>query len=242
MKEHASLNLVAYTRLSQANTHEGESHSGQYDRIVAWASTNGHSVIDHCSDTVGGANSLEDRPGFLVALDAIDEGKAAGIAVASLDRLARKLSTQEALLSTVWRREAVVFEVGLGEIPQDDPNDPHRAFLRQVMGAAAQLERSLIVKRMADGRRRAIRQGRSIGPAPSFGWTKDPDDPGRLLPDPGTFHLVQEAMRRLDAGTPLVEVASFLASATGRRWHPTQVARVRDRYGRYGLPRELVTR
>lgn len=205
----------------------------QLDRINGWAERTGHSVIGHAQDTISGENGPEERPGFLDALDMIDEKYADGLAVSSLDRLARKLTTQEALLATVWRRDAHVFEIGMGEVPQDDPNDPYRTFVRHVMGAAAQLERALIVKRMADGRRRAIERGRSIGPAPSFGWLKDLDDPGRLVPDPATFYLVEEAVRRLNSGSTLRKVGDFLSTQTGRAWQPTQVARLRDRFARY---------
>lgn len=230
-----SLSLIAYTRLSQSNPHEGESHAAQLERISAWATASGHTVTGHASDTLSGEDGPEDRPGFLDALEMIDEGLADGLAVSSLDRLARKLTTQEALLATVWRREASVFEIGMGEVPQDDPNDPYRTFVRQVMGAAAQLERALIVKRMSDGRRRAIARGRAIGPAPAFGWRKDPDDPGGLLPDPQTFPLVKLAVNQLDGGQTLRSVAATLSAQTGRRWHPTQVARLRDRFHRYAL-------
>ena len=227
------MRLIAYTRLSQANSHEAESHSDQEARIMQWAAQANHLIVQTCQDTVSGSNGAEDRPGFLDALDAIETHDADGIVVSAIDRLARKLTTQEALLATVWNRSAAVFEVGLGEIPKDDPEDPYRTFVRQILGAAAQLERSLIVKRMANGRRAAIRRGRSIGPAPSFGWRKDPNDPGNLLPDPATFSLAQEAMAMITDGATLAEVGSFLASATGRRWHPTQVARLRDRYRKY---------
>lgn len=229
-----ALRLAAYTRLSQSNPHEGDSHDAQYERIEAWAARSGHSVVARFSDTISGENGPEDRPGFLSALDALDEGQADGIVVSALDRLARKLSTQEALLSVIWRRHALVFEAGIGAVPQDDPDDPYRTFVRQVMGAAAQLERSLIVKRMSDGRRRAIRQGGSIGPAPSFGWVKDSENRGRVKPDPRTFPLVEEAVDQLTKGATLQSVADYLHLATGRAWHPTQVARIRDRYHRYG--------
>jgi DNA invertase Pin-like site-specific DNA recombinase len=228
------LRLVAYSRLSQANPHEGDSHAAQLEKITSWADVAGHQVVAQRGDTISGENGPEDRPGFLDALNMLDEHLADGIAVSSLDRLARKLATQEALLATVWRREAVVFEVGMGEVAQDDPDDPYRTFVRQVMGAAAQLERALIVKRMADGRRRAVRQGRSIGPPPSFGWVKDPDDPGRMIPDPATFPLVEEIMRLLDTGATLAAAGAVLEERTGRRWRPTQVARIRDRFKRYG--------
>ena len=227
------MRLVAYTRLSQANSHEAESHADQEANIRRWAEHEGHTIVETYTDTVSGANGAEDRPGFLDALDAIEDHDADGIVISSIDRLARKLTTQEALLAIVWNRSAAVFEVGLGEIPKDDPEDPYRTFVRQILGAAAQLERSLIVKRMANGRRAAIRRGRSIGPAPSFGWHKDPDDPGHLLPDPDTYPLVEKSMAKLSSGATLAEVGSFLASVTDRRWHPTQVARLRDRYQRY---------
>ena len=227
------LRLVAYTRLSQSNPHEGESHAAQLERVTRWAEAHGHEVVEHCDDTISGENGPRDRPGFLDAIELIDDGLADGIVVSSLDRLARKLTTQEALLATAWRRDAPVFDIGLGEIPQDDPSDPYRTFVRQVMGAAAQLERALIVKRMADGRRRAIRQGRSIGPAPSFGWVKDSDDPGRLVPDPESFPLVEETVSLLEAGATLRQAGEYLAAETGRVWHPTQVARLRDRFRRY---------
>jgi DNA invertase Pin-like site-specific DNA recombinase len=227
------LRLAAYTRLSQSNPHEGESHAAQLDRIVAWASVNRHQVVGHCLDTVSGENGAEDRPGFLDALGLIDDGGANGIVVASLDRLARKLSTQEALLATVWTRDAQVLEIGMGIVPRDDASDPYRTFVRQVMGAAAQLERALIVKRMADGRRRAVSRGRSIGPAPAFGWIKDPDDPGRMLPDRATFPLVEKVVAQLTNGATLQEAAEYLSSETERRWHPTQIARIRDRFQRY---------
>lgn len=224
--------MAAYTRLSQSNPHEGDSHDAQYERIEAWAACSGHSVVARFSDTISGENGPEDRPGFLSALDALDEGQADGIVVSALDRLARKLSTQEALLSVIWRRQALVFEAGIGAVPRDDPDDPYRTFVRQVMGAAAQLERSLIVKRMSDGRRRAIKRGGSVGPAPSFGWVKDPKNRGRLMPDPKTFPLVAEVVARLSNGATLQSVANYLERETGRAWHPTQVARIRDRYRR----------
>lgn len=55
-----------------------------------------------------------------------------------------------------------VFEAVGGELLRDDPEDPHRTFLRQVLGAAAQLERGLIVARLQGGRRRKAAAG---------GWT-----------------------------------------------------------------------
>lgn len=227
------LRLVAYTRLSQSNAHEGESHESQRERIEAWATGAGHEVVDGRRDTVSGENGVDDRPGFLEALRAVEDDLADGVVVSALDRLARRLTTQEALLATVWRRGGVVFEVGLGEVPQDDPHDPARTLIRQVMGAVSQYERAMIVKRMADGRRRSVKQGRLIGPAPAFGWIKDPDDPGRAVPDPETYPLVEAAVAKRNSGATLRAVGAYLEDETGRSWSATQVKRVCERYERY---------
>lgn len=227
------MRLVAYTRLSQANAHEGESHDAQCERIEAWAKNAGHIIVARHRDTVSGENGAEERPGWLDALEAVEQEEAAGVVVSALDRLARNLTTQEALLTTVWRRGGAVYEAGMGEVPQDNPDDPYRTFVRQVMGAAAQLERSLIVKRMGDGRRRAVKQGRLIGPAPSFGWRKDPDDPGRPVPDPETFPLVEEVVRRRESGETLRAIGAYLQEETGRQWSPSMVNRLCERHARY---------
>lgn len=69
-----------------------------------------------------------------------------------LDRRARSLTIQEAVLGHVWRHSGTVFAVDTGAVQQDDPADPMRTFVRQVMGAAHQLERGLIAARMRAGR------------------------------------------------------------------------------------------
>lgn len=57
-----------------------------------------------------------------------------------------------------------MFEAAEGaEILRDDPSDPQRKFLRQVMGAAAELERGLIKARLQGGRRRKAARGGYIG-------------------------------------------------------------------------------
>jgi DNA invertase Pin-like site-specific DNA recombinase len=49
----------------------------------------GHVITSTFQDTISGENGPEDRPGFLDALDAIEEDIADGVVVSSIDRLAR---------------------------------------------------------------------------------------------------------------------------------------------------------
>jgi DNA invertase Pin-like site-specific DNA recombinase len=58
------------------------------------------------------------------ALAAVRHGAADGIVVYRLDRLARKLTVQEATLAKLWDMGGTAFAVDVGEVPRDDPDDP----------------------------------------------------------------------------------------------------------------------
>jgi DNA invertase Pin-like site-specific DNA recombinase len=180
-----------------------------------------------------------ERVGLAAALDTLTGAEADALAFSLLDRLSRDVIVQESVLRDVWRDDHDAFSAGDGEARlRDDPEDPSRRLIPVMLGAVAEYERAMIALRMARGRRRAIARGRSISPAPSFGWRKDPDDHGHLLPDPDTFPLVRHAITQLDDGATLNTVAEYLETRTERRWHATQVARLRDRYKRYSAGAE----
>jgi DNA invertase Pin-like site-specific DNA recombinase len=79
-------------------------------------------------------------------------GEADGIVVSSLDRLARSLTVQEATLAKVWAHGGTVLTTDQGEVPRDDPDDPMRTAVRQIVGVMAELDRKLVVKRLRQGR------------------------------------------------------------------------------------------
>ena len=116
----------------------------------------------------------------LAAALAALEADADALVVANIDRLARALHVQEAVLAKAWAAGARVFSVTDGEILKDDPTDPMRTFVRQVMGAAAQLERGMVVARMQGGRRRLAAAGRHIGGTVPYGSSLADD--GALVP------------------------------------------------------------
>lgn len=55
------------------------------------------------------------------------------------------------------------------------------------------------------------------------------------MPDPATFPLVTEAVRRREAGESLGAVAAYLSSETGRTWQATSIKRLVERHGRYRI-------
>ena len=161
------MRLVAYCRTSTANGAGSDSLQAQEDACRAWADANGHGVVVvFKDDALSGTLGIEDRPGLHASLVTLDDGEADGLVVHRPDRLARELHVQEVALARAWGagEHVRVFEAAEGaEILRDDPSDPQRKFLRQVMGAAAELERGLIKARLQGGRRRKAARGGYVG-------------------------------------------------------------------------------
>lgn len=67
---------------------------------------------------------------------------------------------QEATLAVAWQAGGSVFTADAGEVLRDDPPDPMRTALRQVVGVFAELDRRMVVKRLHDGRAAKATAGR----------------------------------------------------------------------------------
>lgn len=160
------MHVAIYTRTSTMNGAGADSLEAQAEVCEAWAQAHGHEVASvHRDEAVSGGLPVHERPGLLAALMALETDEADGLVVHRLDRLARELHVQEAALAHAWtiHDRVGVFEAVEGEVKRDDPDDPHRRFLRQVLGAAAELERGLIRARLHGGRRRKSARGEWVG-------------------------------------------------------------------------------
>lgn len=228
------LRLVAYLRVStDQQAEKGQGLDIQERAIRRWARHHGHRLVDVFRDEgVSGAKEAVDRPGLTAALEAVERRHAAGVVVYRLDRLARSLTVQEAVLGHVWRHNGTVFAVDTGEVAQDDPTDPMRTFVRQVMGAAHQLERGLIAARMRAGRELKAERGGYAGfGSPPFGWRAEGKE---LVPVPSEVAAIARINELRAAGCSLPAIAGALEaeghrSKRGGRWHPQTVSRVLQR-------------
>jgi DNA invertase Pin-like site-specific DNA recombinase len=94
------------------------------------------------------------------------------MAVFKLDRLARDLIVQETLIAEVRKIGGQLFTTAAGEAAHlaDDPDDPSRKLIRQVLGAVNEYERSMIVLWMKSGRKiKAAKGGYAGYGSPAFG-------------------------------------------------------------------------
>jgi DNA invertase Pin-like site-specific DNA recombinase len=176
----------------------------------------------------GVSGSQEQRDGLEDALSAVRFNGADGLVVASLDRLARSLTLQEASLQQVWASGGHVFAVDTGEVLADDPDDPVRTFVRQILGAVSQLEAGMISRRLRRGLEHKAAQGGYAHGAPPYGLVAES---GQLIPDPDEQRVVLSMIEMRGTGASLRDIADHLngtgvGSKRGGTWHPQTVSRV----------------
>jgi DNA invertase Pin-like site-specific DNA recombinase len=230
--------VVGYVRVSTRKQVEGESLKEQEEEIRSWAAANGHEVVDVFGDE-GKAGALEalDRPGLLAALEEIEQGNADLLAVRDLSRLARALHVQEAVLARTWRDQAGAWEVEPDrEVLEDDPEDPMRTFLRQMQGAAHQLNSALARNRLQKSRRNKAAKGGYIGGKPRYGWRVEGKGRMAVLVPVPEEQAIRERMAAMRAGeggrpTPYRAIADALneqgiPAKNGGVWHHTAVRSV----------------
>ena len=229
------MKVVAYTRVStDKQAEEGLGLDVQRDAIRAWAKSVGHKVVEWTSDEgVSGSNGLDERTGLLDAFSTISTGRAKGLVIYRLDRLARDLIVQEQLLAELWRMGAVVYSTSAAESGYllDDPDDPSRRLIRQVLGAVSEYERSMIRLRLRSGRARKASTGGFAYGAPPYGYRAEH---GELVEAPDEQEAVSLARSLHAEGASLRFIASELSARGHRprrshRWHPEVVRHLLSR-------------
>lgn len=229
------MKVVGYCRVSTLDqVKDGYGLDVQRGEIERWAKANGHEIVHWCQDEDrSGADDLSKRMGLAAALRGISSTRARAMVVARLDRLARDLVLQEQLLAEIKLVGGRVFSTSASEdgFLVDDPADPARKLIRQVLGAVAEYERSLIRLRLSAGRARKKSLGGYAGGRPPFGWTAQD---GELVPD----EVEQEVIRRIAKldrnGLNIRQICVVLQAEhhltkDGARWHPGSVKRILDR-------------
>lgn len=229
------LRLVPYLRVSTGlQAEEGFGLAVQEQAIRRWAAAReDFRLLPIRSDEgISGTKDAADRPGLTEALNLIAEGDADGLIIYKLDRLARLLTVQEAVLAQVWRHGGRVFAVDGGEVLQDDPDDPMRTAIRQMMGVFSQLERSMIAMRLRAGRRVKGEKGGYAFGSPPYGWhsvekeltpfEREQRGRKRIL----ELHAEGKSLRQI---IDTINAEKLTPKRAGSKWHPSTVRRVIQR-------------
>jgi site-specific DNA recombinase len=158
-----------YCRVSSTGQAD-ESKDGiprQKEAIKRYAAANGFTIEQWFCDTITG--KVEERPALEEMMIALHGNGVKIVVIERLDRLARKLTTQEAIIARLQRYKYVLISALEPDlIPEDDDDmeSAMRVAMRQMLGIFAELDRKSIKYKLRAGRRRARANGRCEGQKP----------------------------------------------------------------------------
>lgn len=222
---------VAYTRVStNGQAEDGFGLAIQREAIREWLRAHDIDGFRHFSDE-GVSGKILERPGLTEALSVLGDGSL--LIVARLDRLARDLITQELLLLEIKRVGARLVSCADGEQAylDDDPDDPSRKMIRQVLGAVSEYERAMVVLRLRVGRRAKRAKGGYAGGVVPFGWRWER---GRgVLIDEREMLVLQTMIDYRQTGSTLGQIADMLNRGGpiyrprhGPAWNVRRISRI----------------
>lgn len=164
---------------------------------------------------VPGKTEWEHRPAWVEMLRAIAGNGVRTIVIECLNRLARDLMVQEHIIADLKLRRVSLVSVAEPDLGSDDPT---RVMMRQIMGAIAQYDKTVLVLRMRGARERIKARGERCEGRKPYGFY-----PGEAA-----------GIEIIKAGGSAAEIVQALDAAgvrprTGARWHAWAVQRIMGR-------------
>ena len=171
MSDDKTTKAVAYLRVSGASQIDGEGFGRQLDAITNYANSHGYELAGtYQEEAVSGKTDLAARPAFLAMLADLLGNGCRVIIVERLDRLAREYRIQEELLLYLMRHGVTLISADTGEdITAAMAADPMRKFLVQMQGLLAELDKNLLVAKLAKARQRVRDRGEYAGGRRPYG-------------------------------------------------------------------------
>lgn len=200
---------IGYVRVSTGR--QGESGLGldAQRRVIEQACEQRGWVLVRVVEEVRSGGAGKRRPGIAQAIDAVEQGEAAVLVAAKLDRLARGALDFATLLDRSERNgwELVIAELAL------DTTTPMGRFAAQIIAAVAELERAMIRSRTSDALGVAKERGTRLGRPERY-----------RISEPVKARIAEMRRRRMSYRAIARTLAEDgVPTATGGRWHAETV-------------------
>lgn len=143
-----------YARVSGQGQADGDGITRQLNACWEFCRGRFH-VADECREiAVSGTIPGMSRPGFSDMIVAARDNGIRNIVVERADRLARDLIESELILRELSRHGIRVWCADSGQDLTDIESDPTRKLIRQIMGALAEWDKSVLVHKLRSARQR----------------------------------------------------------------------------------------
>jgi DNA invertase Pin-like site-specific DNA recombinase len=210
----------AYLRVSGKGQVEGDGFTRQLETIRRYAAAHDIKIAHVYRDEgVSGTKDLENRPAFVEMMIALHSNGTKLVLVEKLDRLARDLMVQETIIGDLRKNGFELVSVMEPDLLQDDPS---RKLMRQIFGAIAEYEKTMIVLKLRGARSRSrAKNGRCEGRKPFGHFEGEADVLARI-----------KALRAEGMGFDRIAARlneEKISTRTGSPWHGVVVNRILTR-------------
>jgi len=212
---------VAYLRVSGAGQESKDGFPRQQAAIAEYAEKHGYEIVQTYQETFTGTD--DDRPTMRRMLDDLIRSNIGvkTVIVEKVDRLARDLIVQESIIAKFQNYRLTLLSSCEPDLCSDDPS---RVFIRQVLGAVAQLDRSLIVRKTRAARERIRATGKKCEGRKAYGFRDGEKDVIQKI-----FLLKADGFRAGAIARALN--TRSIKTRSGGSWTGVQVKRVLQREG-----------
>jgi DNA invertase Pin-like site-specific DNA recombinase len=144
------IEAVAYLRVSGVNQKKGDGYARQEKTIRDWAKKNRITITKIYKERAQGNTFI--RPALSNMLVDLSNQKNSMVLIEKLDRLARDLMIQEQIIFDMQKNSIKLVSVLEGR--ELSENDPSRKLIRQIMGAFAEYDKTMLVQKLKVARDR----------------------------------------------------------------------------------------
>src|SRR5579864_3110463 len=207
----------AYLRVSGKGQVEGDGFTRQIEAIKRYAAVHDIKIVRiFREEGVSGAKDLANRPAFIEMITALHSNGVRLVLVERLDRLARDLMIQESILHDLSRNGFELVSVAELDLCSDKPS---RKLMRQIMGAFAEYEKTMIVLKLRGARSRQRAKGERCEGRKPFGFYE------------GEASVIERMKALRASGIGFDKIAAQLnaevcQTRTRGRWHGVMVNRI----------------
>jgi DNA invertase Pin-like site-specific DNA recombinase len=204
--------VITYLRVSTSEQAlSGLGLEAQRATVAAYAERKGLTIVgEHCDEGIS-AKSLKGRPAALAALEAVHDGRAAGLLVAKMDRLSRSVVDGAGLMERAAREGWALHFADL----DIDTGTPAGEMAANIIISGSQYERRLISQRTRDALAAKRARGERLGASPR-------------LPLEVTRRIVSERKRgrTFQAIADGLMIDCILTSRGRDKWYPATIKAV----------------